>query len=34
MIGKVVTATLAAAAVTAVVAAAPDIKRYIRIRGM
>jgi hypothetical protein len=34
MIGKIVTATLAAAAVTVVVASAPDIKRYIRIRGM
>jgi hypothetical protein len=34
MIGKIVAGTLAAAVVTAVVASAPDIKRYIRIRGM
>ncbi len=34
MIGKIIAATLAAAAVTVVVAAAPDLKRYLRIRGM
>jgi hypothetical protein len=34
MIGKIVAATLAAAAVTVVVAAAPDLKRYLQIRGM
>ncbi len=34
MIGKIVAATLAAAAVTVVVAAVPDLKRYLQIRGM
>jgi hypothetical protein len=34
MIGKIVAATLAAAAVTVVVASAPDIRRYLKIRGM
>jgi hypothetical protein len=34
MIGKIVAATLAAAAVTVLVASANDIKRYLQIRGM
>jgi hypothetical protein len=34
MIGKIVAATLATAAVTVVVTSARDIRRYLQIRGM
>ncbi len=34
MIGKIIAATVAAAAVSVVVASAHDIRRYLRIRGM
>lgn len=34
MMGKIIAATLAAAAVSVVVASAPDIRRYLQIRGM